>query len=142
MRKQFSTMYCMKIQFLFFDFDLGGNLESFSKLEVTVHRHVANLWQMQLKAFVRSVRIVPKTLLLSTFFYLTICLSSKKGILCTNCFPKPSWNLENILSKWFGSCFHISFSKSLETTGKVLMGLYLSLWFLEASLKQVLHLHM
>ena len=75
MRKQFSTMYCMKIQFLFFDFDLGGNLESFSRLEVTVHRHVANLWQMQLKAFVRSVRIAPKTLLLSTFFlfnYLSI----------------------------------------------------------------------
>ena len=71
------------------------------------------------------------------FFYLTICLSSIKGILCTNCFPKPSRNLENMLSKWFGSCFHISFSKSLETTGKVLMGLYLSLWFLEASLKQV-----
>ena len=75
MRKQFSTMYCMKIQFLFFDFDLGGNLESFSRLEVTVHRHVANLWQTQLKAFVRSVRIAPKTLLLSTFFlfnYLSI----------------------------------------------------------------------
>ena len=35
---------------------------------------------MQLKAFVRSVRIAPKTLLLSTaFFYLTICLSSKEG---------------------------------------------------------------
>ena len=68
MRKQFSTMYCMKIQFLFFDFDLGGNLESFSRLEVTVHKHAANLWQMQLKAFVRSVRIAPKTLFLATFF--------------------------------------------------------------------------
>ena len=134
MRKQFSTMYCMKIQFLFFDFDLGGNLESFSKLEVTVHRHVANLWQMQLKAFVRSVRIAPKTLLLSTFFLFNYLSIIKRREYCA---PIVLY----ILSKWFGSCFHISFSKSLETTGKVLKGLYLSSWFLEASLKQVLHLH-
>ena len=55
------------------------------------------------------------------------------------CAPMFFWNHPEILKIFyqnqFGSCLDISFSESLEKTGKILLGLYLSLRFLEASLE-------
>ena len=119
-----STMYCKRLLFWFFVFDSEGNLKSFLKQEVAIHKHVvlqlANHGK-QLNAFDRSMRGTAKALSLSTaFFNLSIIRKSQCGAL--KLFQKLHWNFEKIL-KLFESCLHMSFSNILEIIGRILIGL-------------------
>ena len=63
----------MKIQFRFFVFNSGGNLESFSKLKVIVRRHVTlqlvNYDKPQSNVFDSSIKMALNILLSSTAFF-------------------------------------------------------------------------